>query len=83
MIQDIISYFGLNVPPSNNSTCLFLNEKFSQYSKYFISLDKSNKIGGQTLKCSICEKRFRSNSLLNLHYLLMEEMDFTTVNFYA
>ena len=70
MIQDIISYFGLNVPPSNNSTCLFLNEKFSQYSKYFISLDKSNKIGGQTLKCSICEKRFRSNSLLIVHYKL-------------
>lgn len=70
MIQDIISYFGLNVPHSNNSSCLLLDEKFTQYSKHFISFNKSKKIGGQTLKCSVCEKKFRSNPLLNLHYKL-------------
>ena len=69
IMQDIVEYFSLS-QSSTNAQCLILNEQFHKYTKNFFELDKTNKVGVQTLKCSQCNKKFRGANLLNLHYKL-------------
>lgn len=69
IMQDIVEYFSLS-QSSTNAQCLILNEQFHKYTKNFFELDKTNKVGAQTLKCSQCNKKFRGANLLNLHYKL-------------
>ena len=70
--KEILEYFNSveNITEINNNKCLILDYKFNNYYSQFEKLKILNKDSFVYYTCPICQKDFKSNSLLNLHYKL-------------
>ena len=70
--KEISSYFKINPDNNNNlnSTCLFLSDIFQNYISKFTKIDMSNRGTLIYYECPLCNKMFRTNSLLYLHFKL-------------
>ena len=54
----------------NNNKCLIIDNIFTNYYHQFEQIKKFNKDSFIYYTCPICQKDFKTNSLLNLHYKL-------------
>ena len=69
--QDIFGYFNSSdLLNKNNDKCLILDNIFNNYYFPFGQIQKFNKESFIYYTCPICQKDFKTNSLLNLHYKL-------------
>ena len=66
--QEILEYF--NITKLNNDKCLILDNIFILYFWHFIPIMQLNKDSFIYFTCPICQKDFKTNLLLNLHYKL-------------
>ena len=69
--REIINYFNSNeIINKNNNKCLILDNIFNVYFFQFEQIMKFNKDSFIYYTCPVCQKDFKTNSLLNLHYKL-------------
>ena len=66
--QEVFEYF--NITNINSNKCLILDKIFNNYFEHFVPIMKFNKDSFIYFTCPICQKDFKTNSLLNLHYKL-------------
>ena len=81
IFQDVIEYFNISNNSNNlnyinnNNQCLILSNEFNSYIKLFISFLTLNKNSFNNYQCGICQKKFKSIKLFNLHYKLFHFSD--------
>ena len=69
--QEIFEYFNSNEIVNNtNNKCLILDNIFNNYYFQFEQIKKYNKDSFIYYTCPICQKNFKTSSLLNLHFKL-------------
>ena len=70
--REISSYFEIKPDNNNNlnNTCFFLSDLFQNYYSKFAKIDMSNRGTLVYYECPLCNKMFKTNSLLYLHYKL-------------
>ena len=66
--ENIFEYF--NSSSIQKDQCLILDDIFNNYYSQFIKILEFNKDSFIYFTCPLCQKDFRTNSLLNLHYKL-------------
>jgi hypothetical protein len=75
IIKDLQEHFSLNkylMMNNDRERCMILSEElnFLNYSEKYFNLDFLNRNSYNQFKCSECDKKFKSKSLLHIHFKL-------------
>ncbi len=79
IIKDIQNHFNLE-KNQEKGKCLILNDNIKNYYVRFENIEKFNYNVYANFKCTDCSKKFKSRSLLNLHYKLFHLSKVNNVN---